>query len=90
MFNRLRIWWWKWRFTDALLSKVAKERTGVVIRFCEACAADAWAWNYNESKRGKLGDALAVDPRALAVGMTRGSLSSFHVLHSPSTTGHDR
>lgn len=81
MWNRLRIWWWKWRFTDALLSKVAKERNTLTIRFCEQCAADAWAWNFNTDKFGKLEDALAVEPRAFALSMTRGSLSSFHVLH---------
>lgn len=79
MIRRLRIWWWKWRFTEALLSRVAKERTGVVIRFCEGCAEDAWAWNYNVSKRGHLNDALAVEPAALAIKTVSGELSSFDI-----------
>lgn len=79
MIRRLRVWWWKWRFTETLLAKVAKERTGYVIRFCEGCADSAWAWNYNEVKHGKLDDALAVDPRVLALKMVNGELSSFNV-----------
>lgn len=78
MIRALRIWWWKYRFIETLLVLVAKERTGYTVRFCEACADDAWEY-FMEKHIGTWQAALREDPVDSALSMTQGGLSSFRI-----------
>ena len=64
MIQRIRIWWWKWRYVEHMLKKLG-ERDSASIRAAKHCSEEGWRMAL-EWEGGDVKKALAYSPQEAA------------------------